>query len=108
MSDKDLGGSVDALQWYSLDELCRRPRLDADFVLQCMEAGIVELQAHEPPGRWRFSAAMVLRIERARRLQHDLEVQLNDLALVLDLLDEVESLRGEVASLRRRLQYWES
>lgn len=100
--------SLGLVEWYSFDELCRRPRLDADFVLQCVEAGIVDMQARQPPQEWRFSATTVLRLERARRLQHDLEIQLNDLALVLDLLDEVEGLRLEVAMLRRRLQHWES
>lgn len=107
MNEHELMQLADALESCSFEELCQRRLLEADFVLQCVEAGIVEMQAGLPPAQWRFTTVSVLRIERARRLQRDLDVQLGDLALVLDLLDEVESLRAEAAALRRRLQHWE-
>ncbi len=107
MSEKDIMELAEALHWCSFDELCQRRLLDADFIVQCIEAGIVDMQVDAPQAEWRFSTATVLRIERARRLQQDLDVQLADLALVLDLLDEVQTLRQEVATLRRRLQHWE-
>jgi chaperone modulatory protein CbpM len=106
MNERDIMELAEALQDCSFDELCQRRLLDADFVLQCIESGIVEVQA-QTRAEWRFSAQAMLRIERARRLQRDLDVQLQDLALVLDLLDEVDGLREEVAMLRRRLQHWE-
>jgi chaperone modulatory protein CbpM len=107
MSDKDRMEPMDTLSWCSFDELCQRRLLDADFILQCVDAGIIEMQLQTPRTEWRFSTTTVLRIERARRLQRDLDVQLADLALVLDLLEEVQTLREEVATLRRRLQHWE-
>lgn len=107
MNDSDLMELADALQACSFDELCQRRLLDADFIVACVEAGIVEAHAQLPRTEWRFTTRTILRIERAQRLQRDLDVQVQDLALVLDLLDEVQTLREEVSALRRRLQHWE-
>lgn len=110
MTSKEIHELVEALQEWSLVELCQRHLLDADFIVACVESGITEasgLVANLPQAEWRFSAAAVLRIEKARRLQRDLELGLSEMVLVLDLLDEVESLRAEVNSLRKRLQHWE-
>jgi chaperone modulatory protein CbpM len=108
MNDSDLMELAEALQQAcSFDELCQRRLLDADFIVQCVEAGIIDVHARLPRADWRFSTQTILRIERAQRLQRDLDVQLQDLALVLDLLDEVQTLREEVVLLRRRLQHWE-
>jgi len=107
MNDRDLNELNEALQACSFDELCQRRLLDADFVVACVDAGIVDVLALQPRAEWRFSTQTVLRIERAQRLQRDLDLQLHDLALVLDLLDEVQTLREEVLMLRRRLQHWE-
>ncbi|MGA0805791.1 MAG: chaperone modulator CbpM [Pseudohongiellaceae bacterium] len=107
MSDRDLLQLADLLEACSFEELCQRRLLDADFIVHCVEAGIVDVHAQQPLTEWRFTTQTVLRIERALRLQRDLDMQLQDLALVLDLLDEVQQLREEVVALRRRLQHWE-
>lgn len=107
MSDRDLLELTELLEACSFDELCQRRLLDADFIMRCVEAGIIDVHAQLPRAQWRFTAQSVLRIERAQRLQRDLDIQLQDLALVLDLLDEVQQLREEVVALRRRLQHWE-
>jgi chaperone modulatory protein CbpM len=110
MTSNEIHELVEGMQEWSLLELCQRHLLDADFIVACVESGIIEaggLAATMPQAEWRFSAAAVLRIEKARRLQRDLELGLGEMVLVLDLLDEVESLRAEVSSLRKRLQHWE-
>lgn len=107
MNEHDIMDLAEALQVFNLDELCQRRLLDAEFVVQCVELGIVDIHHAQPRSAWRFPVAAVLRMERAQRLQRDLGVQTDDLALVLELLDEVETLRAEVTALRRRLQHWE-
>lgn len=109
-TNTDLHELVEAMQEWSLVELCQRQLLDADFIIACVECGITDvvgLAEKLPQAQWRFSAAAVVRIEKARRLQRDLDLGLNEMALVLDLLDEVDSLRAEVSELRKRLRYWE-
>lgn len=110
MTDKAVYELTEVLQTCSFDEMCERYLLDADFIVRCVESGITEVEVTQlqvPQPQWRFSIAAVQRIEKARRLQRDLDINLNDLALVLDLLEEVEDLRTTVSVLRKRLQHWE-
>jgi len=92
----------------SFTELCQRSNLDSDFVVQCVEVGIADPQgSSNSPVEWSFTSNAAIRIQKAYRLQRDLEIDLNGLAVVLDLLDEVETLQGELTSLRKRLAHWE-
>ena len=90
----------------SMNELCRRNNLETDFVVQCVEVGIADAQG-KTPVEWIFTSKAAVRIQKAYRLQRDLEINLNGLAMVLDLLEEVETLQDEVAYLRKRLSHWE-
>lgn len=74
------------------------------------EALVQELIAHEilhPSGQhptdWVFDMVQLQRAQTAARLQRDLEVNLAGIALVLDLLEERESLREHVALLEKHL-----
>jgi chaperone modulatory protein CbpM len=44
----------------------------------------------------RFSAASIVRVQKANRLQRDLGVNLAGTALVLDLLDRIEALEARL------------
>lgn len=54
------------------------------------------------PDDWRFSGLQVRRARRALRLQRDLDLNLAGAALALDLLDEVEALRGRIRVLEHQ------
>jgi chaperone modulatory protein CbpM len=76
----------------SLGQLCRACAVHADWVINLVEEGIIE-----PDGDkiqvWRFSGASLIRVHSAVRLQRDLGVNLAGIALILDLLEELKSLR---------------
>jgi chaperone modulatory protein CbpM len=55
------------------------------------------------PEQWRFTGVEVRRTRRALRLQQDLDLNLAGVALALDLLDEVETLRRRVHCLEHQL-----
>jgi chaperone modulatory protein CbpM len=55
------------------------------------------------PEEWRFSGIEIRRARRAMRLQRDLDLNLSGTALALDLLDEVEALRGRIRALEALL-----
>lgn len=79
------------------------------FVQLCQACGATEAQLStlvfegvlEPDGQriheWRFQGATLRRARVALRLTRDLEINPAGVALVLDMLDEIETLRAQVA-----------
>lgn len=102
----DLHHPEDFWHVVTLHELCQREHLDEVFVVQCIEHGVAHVQGRDPD-EWRFSSAVVLRLEKAYRIHRDLEIHVEDLGLVLELLDERDELEREVIRLRQRLGRWE-
>jgi chaperone modulatory protein CbpM len=88
---------LDEVSSLTLDELCQACREHSEWIMQLVDEGILE-----PTGRqvttWRFTAVSLQRARTVRRLQQDLGINLAGAALVLDLMDEIDSLR---ARLRR-------
>lgn len=85
----------------SLTELSYRVALPVATVTEIVELGIVEPQRHDDT--WFFDERVIVVITRAARLHRDLGIDWNGVALALELLDEVESLRQENQRLRQRL-----
>lgn len=82
----------------TLRELCVRCNTDTGFVEEMVSYGVIEPR-DTAQQEWRFSVEDLLRLQRARRLQRDLDLNAPGLALALDLLEEVNDLRRELAEL---------
>ncbi len=82
----------------TLGQLCRACGVHADWIISLVEEGIIEPQG-ENVRLWRFSEASLVRARSALRLQRDLGVNLAGIALALDLIDELESLRAHIKTL---------
>ncbi len=96
------GVVMDDTQAISLAELCHCCSLPAEQIVSIIEHGIVEpIESRVTVSHWQFSGESVLRIQTVIRLKRDLGVNLAGAALALELLDEVKSLRQQVASSRR-------
>jgi len=82
----------------SLGDLCNACSRHAEWVVELVDEGILQ-----PVGRnqdqWRFPGTSLQRAHIAMRLQRDLEINLAGVALALDLMDEIESLRALVCRL---------
>ena len=79
----------------SLAEVCRASRLSAERVIEMAEEGIIE-PVGRTPENWRFRGASLRRLRCAQRLEEDLGVNTAGIALVLDLMDELERLRARL------------
>ena len=89
---------------FSLGEICERCGMHAGIVIEMVEFGIVApLGEQASSERWQFSTDALLRLRRAQRLLGDLELNLPGLALALELLDEIDALQQQLASLRQQL-----
>ncbi len=81
----------------SLTEFCRACSKDTTWVSALVEEGALE-PVDVSDKHWRFTAVSLQRAHRAMRLERDLGVNLAGIALALELLEELETLR---ARLRR-------
>lgn len=88
---------VDAL---SLQDLCRFCHADEAWVIELVEYGALEPKGSSAQD-WRFRGTNISRAKKARRLTHDLGINAPGIALVLDLLEERDTV------LRRLAQYEE-
>ncbi len=96
MSEKILTGLiVDEEMTLTLAELSRACCVHAEWIVELVEEGILEAQSEAGSG-WHFSGPSLRRARMAVHLQQDLGINLAGAALVLDLMDELESLRRRV------------
>ena len=82
----------------TLIELCRACHAQEEQVQVWVVEGVLT-PIGESPQEWRFAGASLRRARLALTLTRELEINAPGVALVLDLMDEIEALK---ASLRRR------
>lgn len=87
----------------SFAELCESVSINEEMMLELIGYGIVAPVQGNLPQEWLFSASAVNVVSKATRIHHDLAIDWADIALVLNLLEEVETLRTENAMLKQRL-----
>lgn len=90
----------------SLNDLCRACSGSTEWVIELVEEGVLEPTGHER-AYWRFSGFSLQRALTAKRLQHDLDVNLAGVALALDLIDEITLLRERLCRLERKDSHWD-
>jgi len=82
----------------TLADVCRACAVQAEFIIELVEEGVLVPVGHEPDS-WRFSGIHMQRTTVALRLQRDLGVNFAGVALALQLLDEVDELRARIRTL---------
>ncbi|MGE0765268.1 MAG: chaperone modulator CbpM [Hyphomicrobiaceae bacterium] len=103
MADKNASGVaaelVDTAALCGIDELTVACNVDAEWIAELVEHGVIE-----PIGRsrsdWKFTSLTIVRVAKARRLERDLDLNPASLAIVLDLLDQIEDLRVQLKKLQ--------
>lgn len=83
-------------EWLDLETLARACSVKVEYVRTLIDEGLIETPPHAPAQH--FGSAELARVRRIRRLQHDFDANLQSVAVMLDLIDEVEHLH---ARLRR-------
>jgi len=101
MPTKILNGVlIDEQVRMSLGEICRACSRHAEWVIELVEEGVLEPTGPSPE-QWRFPPDALQRALVARRLQRDLDINLAGVALALDLLDEINTLRAQLEKFGR-------
>ena len=86
---------VDEEVGFTLDDLARACAADAARLVALVDAGLLE-PAGRGPTDWRFGGPALPRARTALRLARDFELGVDATALVLELLDEIQTLRSRL------------
>ena len=89
---------VDTATLCTVDELCLACNVDANWIAELVEHGVIE-PIREVGADWRFTSLTIVRIAKAKRLERDLNLNPPGLAVVLDLLDEIDDLRAQLGKI---------
>lgn len=79
----------------TITEISCACRVREDDIVELVEEGIIEPLSPDS-ATWTFPGPQLRRAHKAVRLQRDLEINLAGVALVLDLLEEMEKLRARL------------
>ena len=93
MNKKTLTGIVlDERIELSISELSQACSTSVEWVVELVDEGVLEPSGEEKE-QWRFSGFNLLRARTAMRLQQDLHINLAGVALALELMEEIETMR---------------
>lgn len=83
---------------YSLEELTRVCNVEAAWVVELVEHGIIEARG-ATVSEWRFSSVSIVQLAKAKRFDRDLGVNPAGIAVVFDLLNEIDRLKARLRVL---------
>jgi len=82
----------------TIEELCLVCNVEAEWISELVDHAVIEPIAETGPN-WQFASLSIIRVAKAKRLRHDLNLNTPGVALALDLLDEIEELRSRLKTL---------
>ena len=80
----------------TLVELCQACNGSHELVTSLVLEGVLE-PAGGHPQEWRFSGTALYRARLAQRLSRDLEINTPGIALVIDLMEQIQMLQAQLA-----------
>lgn len=95
-----VGVLIDADTGLTLTQLCRVCSVHAEYVIELVEEGLIQVHGEEV-AEWHFQGQSIQRTRKAWRLQTDLGINLEGVAVILELLDEVDHLRLRLKDMER-------
>jgi chaperone modulatory protein CbpM len=84
-------------------ELCECEGISRSLLLQLVQYEIAEPMGGSSVDNWEFDTSSARWMQRAIRLQRDLDIDWLAVATLIDLLRERDALRRENNALRRRI-----
>lgn len=97
------GVLIDEETTVSFIEVCQQCNISEDRLLEMLEHGLFSYPEIQVRTTAYFDAKAVDRIQSACRLQQDLGINTPGVVLVLELLDDLEKIRNELAILQRHV-----
>jgi hypothetical protein len=91
--------STSKLELFSFHEVAVRCGVEPRFVEQLVQLGVIE---PDPSARDLLATEVTVRVSKLVRLQHDLGVNLEGAAVIVELLDRISELEAQLKALRGR------
>ncbi len=88
------------------DEFCASHNIEISFILSLHENGLIEMMTIEETGY--IYASQVRDLERIVHLYWDLDINLEGIETINHLLRQMDSMQGEITSLKNRLRFYEA
>ena len=82
----------------TIDELALACRVERTWIIERIEAGLIEIEPGDDPHRWRFVDVHLSRVRCMRSMERQMGANPELAALVADLVEEVRTLRARLAS----------
>lgn len=89
---------LDERVYYSVTDICEVCGTRDEWVVALVEHGVLRPQG-DAKQQWKFPGSNLHLAMRARRLEQDLDLNLPGVALALELLQEIDSLRTKLEML---------
>ncbi|GAB5451303.1 MAG: chaperone modulator CbpM [Halioglobus sp.] len=87
----------------SVTEFCEREEVTHTLVIKLVELDIAKPVEGERAEEWVFDTTGAHWLEKALRLQRELDVEWESVSMLIELMRQREDLRRENAALRQRL-----
>jgi MerR-like DNA binding protein len=87
------------LEFFSFQEVAVRCGVERHFVEQLVQLGVIE---PHPSDRALLATEVTMRVSKLVRIQHDLGVNLEGAAVIIDLLDRIAELEAQLRAARGR------
>lgn len=91
--DEILIGSLMEETWLTVEQVAAACDVEPDWLTRHLEEGLIP-RAESVSGVWRFSGTALIRARRMRRIERDFDAVPELAALVADLLEELDRMRG--------------
>lgn len=88
----------------SLNELCQLENIESDIIFEIVEYGIVKPIEESETEDWEFETSSVYWIKKAVQLYRDLEIDWLAVALLIDLMQQRDSLQKENEFFQQQLK----
>lgn len=87
----------------SVKELCQIERITEQMIVEAVDHGIASPQRGTRVTEWVFDTNSVHWLKKAIRLQQDLEIDWIAVAMLIDLLQQKESMEREIKRMQKQL-----
>jgi len=98
--DQILAGAIfEETALLTVEDLSRMCAVDERHIVEFVEEGVLSVVETKAPD-WHFTGAALRRARLALRLERDFELNLAGVALALELMEELQTLRRELEARR--------